>query len=146
LAKPHLLFLCVANSARSQMAEALARHAFGEGAVVASAGSQPKGVHPLALNVLQEAGVSTEGLTSKHVDTIDPEGVDYVFTLCAEEACPLFLGEAERVSWAMPDPDPKGRPVTEEEALAGFRTARDAIARRIEALGHELGLGASGSR
>jgi arsenate reductase len=126
--------LCVANSARSQMAEALARHRFGDAVRVQSAGSAPGRVNPYAVRALAERGVDTTGLHSKHVDTIDPASVDLVITLCAEESCPLFLGDAERVSWAMPDPDRKDEPLTDEERLEHFRVARDAIDARLEAL------------
>lgn len=134
-----VLFLCVSNRARSQMAEALARHILPDAVTVQSAGSNPSRPHPMALTVLHEAGIPTDGLRSKHVDTIDPEGVDLVITLCAEESCPLFLSNAPRRSWAMPDPD---QPSDDEPtALARFRDTRDAIRARIEALATELGEG-----
>jgi len=129
-----LLFLCVANSARSQMAEALARRRFGDAVRVQSAGSAPTRVHPLALRVLAEIGIDASDQRSKHVDTIDPCSVDLVITLCAEEACPLFLGDATRVSWAMPDPDRDDGDPSDPERLVRFRTARDILATRIEAL------------
>lgn len=129
-----VLFLCVANSARSQMAEALARATFGDAVRVQSAGSAPAGVNPHALRVLAEIDVDTTGLVSQHVDTIDPDGVDLVITLCAEEECPVFLGNARRMSWAMPDPDRKDPSLTDEQALAFFRSARDAIAQRVRVL------------
>jgi arsenate reductase len=139
-----VLFLCVANAARSQMAEGLARRRFGASVRVASAGSAPSRVHPLAVQALAEIGVSTEGQLSKHVDSIDPAGVDLVITLCAEESCPVFLGDARRMSWAMPDPDGPGAGSTEEEReLDRFRrfcAARDAIAQRIEVLAALRGL------
>lgn len=129
-----VLFLCVANSARSQMAEALARHVFGDAVRVLSAGSAPSRVNPYALRALDELGVDASGLHSKHVDTIDPEGVDLVVTLCAEESCPLFLGAAPRMSWAMPDPDRKDEDLSDDERLRHFRVARDAILGRIHVL------------
>lgn len=128
---PSVLFLCVANSARSQLAEALARHRFGSRLRVCSAGSAPSRVNPYALAVLREVGVDTTGLHSKHVDTIDPSTVDLVITLCAEESCPLFLGDAERWSWAMPDPDRAHEALSEEARLVSFRHARDVIASRL---------------
>ncbi len=131
LAFSSVLFLCVANRARSQMAHALARVVFGPGVRVQSAGSNPSSPHPVALKVLEEAGVSTVGLHAKHVDTIDPASVDLVVTLCAEESCPLFLGDAKRLSWPLPDPDAPG---TEAEVLARFRTTRDTIHARLRAL------------
>jgi arsenate reductase len=130
----HILFLCVANSARSQMAEALARATFGDAVTVESAGSAPSRVNPYAVRALAELGLDTSGHTSKHVDTIDPDPVDLVITLCAEEACPLFLGDAERLDWAMPDPDRKHEDLTDEARLAHFRVARDAIAAKVQAL------------
>jgi protein-tyrosine-phosphatase/catechol 2,3-dioxygenase-like lactoylglutathione lyase family enzyme len=129
-----VLFLCVANSARSQLAEALARARFGPDVRVASAGSAPSRVHPLALRALDEAGVPTAGLSSKHVDTIDPAGVDLVIVLCAEESCPVFLGAAPRLDWSMPDPDTKDPAVPEDARLERFRVARDQIAARLDVL------------
>ena len=130
----NVLFLCVANSARSQMAEALARRRFGDAVTVQSAGSEPSRVNPFAIRALQEVGVGADDLHSKHVSSIDPEPVDLVITLCAEEECPLFLGDAQRLDWSMPDPDLKDADVSEEERLQAFRAARDAIAARIEVL------------
>lgn len=129
-----ILFLCVANSARSQMAEGLARARFGEAVRVQSAGSEPSRVNPYAIRALAEVGIDASGQRSKSVDTIDPDSVDLVITLCAEESCPVFLGRARRMSWAMPDPDRKHEPLSDEERLQHFRVARDAIAGRLEAL------------
>ncbi|NOY27904.1 MAG: molybdopterin-guanine dinucleotide biosynthesis protein B [Oligoflexia bacterium] len=135
-----VLFLCVANSARSQLAQALARHLFGKAIHAQSAGSAPGGVHPLARRVLEEIGLPTQGLTSKHVDSIDPSTVDLVITLCADQQCPVFLGDAQRRSWAMPDPADCDPATPEEERLLGFRAARDQIHARLLALGRELGI------
>ena len=134
-----LLFLCVANSARSQMAEAIARHLLGDRVVARSAGSAPSRVNPYALRALAELGIDAEGQHSKHVDTIDPEAVDLVITLCAEEECPVFLGQAERLDWSMPDPDRKHEDLSDEQRLHHFRVARDAIAARVRRLGEQLG-------
>ncbi len=103
-----IAFICVGNSARSQIAEALARHhakRLGlEGVEFYSAGSKPSGyVHPLALEVLQERGIDTSLLRSKHLNEIPLEELDLVFTLCKEEECP-FIPNAGVVSWATPDP------------------------------------------
>jgi protein-tyrosine-phosphatase/catechol 2,3-dioxygenase-like lactoylglutathione lyase family enzyme len=129
-----VLFLCVANSARSQMAEGLARKRFGDAVRVRSAGSEPSRVNPYAIRALAEVGIDASNHESKHVDTIDPESVDLVITLCAEESCPVFLGRARRMSWAMPDPDRKHEDLTDEERLHHFRVARDAIAARVGVL------------
>jgi protein-tyrosine-phosphatase/catechol 2,3-dioxygenase-like lactoylglutathione lyase family enzyme len=129
-----VLFLCVANSARSQMAEGLARKRFGEAVRVQSAGSAPSRVNPFAAQALEEVGIDPADHASKHVDSIDPDSVDLVITLCAEEQCPLFLGQARRMSWAMPDPDRKHEDLSDDERMAQFRKTRDAIAQRIEVL------------
>lgn len=126
-AKPGLLFLCVANSARSQMGEALARRLAGDRVRVQSAGSHPSHVHRLATDVLAEIGVSTDGQRSKSVREIDPASVDVVITLCAEEECPLFLGDAERLHWPLPDPVGAG-----SDPRDGFRYVRDELDRRIK--------------
>lgn len=129
-----VLFLCVANSARSQMAEGLARHLFGDAVRVQSAGSAPTRVNPFAIAALNEVGVDPTKQRSKSVDTIDPDSIDLVITLCAEEVCPVFLGKARRLHWPLPDPDRKDADLTDEERLAHFRVTRDEIARRLAAL------------
>jgi amino-acid N-acetyltransferase len=118
-----VLFLCVANSARSQMAEGLARRLFGPLTTVASAGSAPTSVRPLAIEALREVDIDISQQRSKDVDHIDPESVDIVVTLCAEEVCPVWLGQARRLHWPIPDPAAGG--------LDDFRAARDAIRWRL---------------
>ena len=130
--RPGLLFLCVANSARSQMAEGLARARFGDRVAVQSAGSHPGSVNPHAVAVLAEVGIDISGHRSKHVDTIDPASVGTIISLCAEEICPVFLGHAARLAW--PLPDPAGAGGTAEEQLARFRAVRDAIGGRLDQL------------
>ncbi len=127
-----ILFLCVANSARSQMAEGLARRSYGDRARVQSAGSRPSSVHPLAIQVMDELGIDIRGHQSKSVESIDPQSVDTVVTLCADEVCPAFLSEAHRIRW--PLSDPTGTVGEEENRLRRFREARDEIARRLELL------------
>lgn len=129
-----VLFLCVANSARSQMAEGLARRRFGDTAEVQSAGSAPTQLNPYAIEVMAEMGIDIRGQRSKLVDTIDPASVDLVVTLCAEEVCPLFLGKAERLHWPLPDPASSDPTLTREQLLARFRAARDAIDAKLESL------------
>lgn len=128
------LFLCVANSARSQMAEGLARQRFGDSMRVQSAGSQPSRVNPYAIEVMRELGVDLSGHISKSVDTIEPSSVDTVVTLCSEEVCPLFLGKATRLHWPIPDPASQDPSLSREEMLARFRRARDTIAEKLAAL------------
>jgi arsenate reductase len=129
-----VLFLCVANSARSQMAEGLARARFGDAVRVQSAGSKPSRVNPYAVRVMAELGIDLSGQHSKSVDAIDPATVDTVITLCAEEVCPVFLGQARRLHWPIDDPASDDPALTDEERLARFRTARDAIRARLETL------------
>ena len=129
-----VLFLCVANSARSQMAEGLARDLFGDGVRVQSAGSAPSRVNPFAVQAMAELGIDLSTHASKSVDTIDPATVDLVITLCAEEVCPVFLSDARRLHWPLPDPDRKHEQLSDDERLAYFRAARDEIQRRLEGL------------
>jgi arsenate reductase len=136
----NLLFLCVANSARSQMAEGLARHLLGPGVTVQSAGSAPSRVNPMAVEVMAELGIDLGTHRSKSVADIDPASVDVVITLCEEEVCPAFLGQAERLHWPVPDPATDDPSVGPDALRARFRAARDAIAVRIEAWGAERGL------
>jgi len=133
-----LLFLCVANSARSQMAEGLARQLFGDRARVQSAGSQPSRVNPYAVEVMGELGIDLAGQRSKSVDTIDPATVDVVVTLCAEEVCPVFLGDARRLHWPIPDPASDDPAVAPEQLLERFRGARDTIRSRLQAAAADL--------
>jgi arsenate reductase len=131
----HILFLCVANSARSQMAEGIARSLAPQGVKVSSAGSSPASVRPQAIRVLNEIGIDISGHRSKGLDSIDAVSVDAVITLCAEEVCPVFLGKAHRVHWGLPDP--AGITGTEETRLNAFRSVRDELVRRLKVLfGH----------
>ena len=129
------LFLCVANSARSQMAEGLARNLFGPEATVQSAGSKPSQVNPKALEALAEMGIDISGQTSKSVDTIDPASVDVVITLCAEEVCPVLPRSVQRLHWPIPDPATTDPSISDEDLLQRFREARDEIASRLKELG-----------
>lgn len=131
-----ILFLCVANSARSQMAEGLARWIFGDRATVMSAGSEPSIVNPYAIEVMGELGIDLSSHHSKSVQNVDPETVGTVITLCAEEVCPVFLGRARRLHWPIPDPASK-EPLPREEMLARFRTARDTLRGMLETFASE---------
>lgn len=133
-----VLFLCVANSARSQLGEGLARRMF-PGFRIQSAGSRPSRVNPHAIEALAELGIDAATHTSKSVADIDPASVDLVITLCAEEVCPAFLGRAERLHWPIPDPASDDPALTSEDLRTRFRVARDEIARRLEALGRDRG-------
>jgi arsenate reductase (thioredoxin) len=130
-----ILFLCVANSARSQMAEGLARHVLGSPVRAESAGSEPTSVNPLAVEVMAEIGIDISQQRSKSVSSIEPTTVDTVVTLCAEEICPVFLGQARRLHWPMPDP--AAAPGSRDAKLGAFRAVRDELARRIAGLAKE---------
>lgn len=137
-APARLLFMCVANSARSQMAEGLARTILGDRAQVQSAGTGPTRVNPYAIEVMRELGIELVAHRSKSVATIDPATVDTVITLCAEEVCPVTLANAHRLHWPIEDPaDPDPR-WSRAELLARFRTARDQLRAKIEAFAAEL--------
>jgi arsenate reductase len=133
---PSVLFLCVANSARSQLGEGLARQLF-PSFRIQSAGSRPSRVNPYAIEALAEQGIDATEQTSKTVQDVDPATVDLVITLCAEEVCPAFLGKAERLHWPIPDPASDDPTITPEDLHIRFRNARDEIRRRLEALGRE---------
>jgi protein-tyrosine-phosphatase/catechol 2,3-dioxygenase-like lactoylglutathione lyase family enzyme len=129
-----ILFLCVANSARSQMAEGLARKLFGTRIAVQSAGSEPSQVNPYAIEVMREVSVDLTTHHSKSVQLTDPSTVGTVITLCAEEVCPVFLGKARRLHWPINDPASKDASLPRDEMLTRFRTARDQIQARLEVL------------
>jgi arsenate reductase len=129
-----LLFLCVANSARSQMAEGLARALLADRVPpipVLSAGSAPSRVNPYAIEVMREFGIDLTTHHSKAVDAIDPATVGTVITLCAEEVCPVFLGHARRLHWPIPDPASPDPTIPRDVMLARFRAARDTLQARL---------------
>ena len=101
----NILFLCVANSARSQMAEGLARKLLGDTVSVASAGSAPSMVNPFAIKAMAEMGIDIGKQYSKSYDELTPSfivGLDYVVTLCAEEVCPQMVSKAKKLHWPLP--------------------------------------------
>ena len=129
-----VLFVCIRNSARSQMAEGLARH-FGAGKVEAfSAGSQPTSVHPFAVSVMQERDIDISSQFSKSFSDVANHYFDYVITLCGkgEVSCPVFPGQYERLYWPLPDPSTAKGSV--EDKLSAFRNIREALSKRIQEL------------
>lgn len=129
-----ILFLCVANSARSQMAEGLARAILGDQVHVLSAGSQPTRVNPYAIEALQELGIDISDHRSKSVDEIDTAQLDLVVTLCADEVCPVLPGGTRRLHWPIPDPASSDPTLSAETLRQRFRTARDEIRARMNIL------------
>jgi arsenate reductase len=126
-----VLFVCTGNSARSQMAEAVLRHEGGGRFEAHSAGTRPRGVHPLTLHALAEAGVPADGLRSKSIDEYLERPFDYVITVCdrAREACPVFPGARRTLHWGLDDPaEAEG---SEEERLAVFRRTLAEVQDRV---------------
>lgn len=128
-----VLFLCIGNSCRSQMAEGLLRNMRPD-MEVASAGSNPCYVHPNAIKVMADIGIDISKQHSKHVEEFAGQDFDYIITLCAEAAdaiCPQFPGTARHmIHWKYPDPiRAEG---TEDEKLAVYRNVRDDIKAGIE--------------
>jgi arsenate reductase (thioredoxin) len=131
---PHtqrILFVCTGNSARSQMAEGLLRHEAGTRFDVSSAGTHPTQVRPEAVAVMHEIGIDISKHRSKSVDDFAGQDFDYVITVCdnANETCPVFPGNAQRLHW--PFEDPAAAQGSEDERIALFRRVRDQIRARI---------------
>ena len=101
-----VLFLCTGNSARSIIAEALLKSAGGDGFEVFSAGTQPKGINPYTVRVLEQEHIDLSGYRSKHLSEYLEDRFDYVITVCdqAAEQCPVFPGAPERIHWSFADP------------------------------------------
>ncbi|MBM2805308.1 MAG: putative Sensor protein yycG [Deltaproteobacteria bacterium] len=129
-----ILFLCTGNSCRSQMAEGFARQ-LGNGSYrFFSAGTEPKAVHPLAVRVMQEAGVDISRQSSKGLASVPLNSINQIITLCgdADERCPTLNARVKRSHW--PLPDPAAALGSDEEVLPLFRRVRDEIRRRVQAL------------
>src|SRR5215469_16127897 len=132
--KPTVLILCTGNSCRSHMAEGFLKAASGDILDVQSAGSKPAGhVHPLAIRVMQEVGIDISQHQSKHLNQFTDKTVETVITVCgnADQACPIFPGQANRHHWGFVDPAHASG--SDEEVLKVFRQVRDEIRRVFEA-------------
>ncbi len=130
--KMRVLFLCTGNSARSQMAEGLLRHYADDRFEVYSAGLEPKGMNPLTVRVMEEAGIPLTGQRSKDVgEYVGRVHFSHVITVCsrADDKCPVFPDISQRLRW--PFDDPAAVEGTDEDKLARFREVRDQIDRRI---------------
>jgi arsenate reductase len=130
MAKLKILVLCTGNSARSQMAEGWARALKSDVVDAYSAGVEPHGVNPRAVEVMAEGGVDISGQKSKHVNELMDVAFDYVVTVCdhANETCPIFSGKTKVVHVGFDDPPRLARDAkSEEEALPHFRRVRDEI-------------------
>ena len=129
-----ILFLCSGNSCRSQMAEGFARHKSGDEYRIFSAGTVPKGIHPLAVKVMKEVGIDISEQRSKGLEAVPMDEIDILITLCgdAAETCPVIDRQLKRLHW--PLPDPAGTEGDEEQILNVFREVRDAIGARVAQL------------
>lgn len=131
---PTILILCTGNSCRSHLAEGILRAALGDRYTVASAGSKPAGyVHPFAIRAMEEIGLDISAHHSKHLDEFLEQDVETVITVCgnADQACPIFPGQANRHHWGFDDP--AHATGSEEEQMLVFRRVRDEIKRVFDA-------------
>lgn len=134
-----ILFMCVANSARSQLAHGLAMQLFSN-AEVESAGSKPGTLNHFAVRVMDEIGIDISKHYSKSFDDLPTEFVnelDYVITLCAEEVCPVIISKAKKLHWPFADPA-SPTPLSEVEMLKRFRAARDNIEAKLKEFKNDL--------
>lgn len=125
-----LIFVCVANSARSQIAEALARVSAPEGWEIFSAGSNPGLMHPLAVEVMSEMDIDISDHRSKSLGDVPMDDADVVVTLCAEEVCPAIPDGTSHMHWPLLDPVTQGDTVRHQ--FDAFRTTRDDLKSRID--------------
>lgn len=133
--KKKVLFVCVHNSARSQIAEELLKQIAGDRFEAESAGLEPGEVHPLTVKVLREEGIDIAGKKTNSAFDFFKQGrrYHYVVTVCskeAEESCPVYPGTLHRLHW--PFEDPSQATGSEEQRLAKFREVRDQIRRKVE--------------
>jgi protein-tyrosine-phosphatase len=126
-----VLFLCTGNSARSQIAEALAEQLSGGAVSAASAGSHPKPLHPNAVRAMRKRGIDLTGHRPKHLSEFVTARFDYVISLCdrVREVCPEFAGGPELIHWSIPDP--AREPGSDEETLPAFDRTADELCSRI---------------
>jgi len=126
-----VLFVCTGNSARSVMAEALLRHHGGDSFEVYSAGTEPKGINPLTLRVLEGSGIDGSFARSKSVNEFLGQTFDYVVTVCdqARQSCPVFPGVHESLHWGYEDP--AAAEGTDDERLQVFRQVFIQIGERV---------------
>ncbi|MDA8541862.1 arsenate reductase ArsC [Gammaproteobacteria bacterium] len=130
----NILFLCVANSARSQMAEGLAKSMFGKEHNIQSAGSIPSGeVHPNAVIAMDDIGIDIRDQHSKSTDDLDKDfidNLDFAITLCAEEVCPVLPSKAESLHWM--NEDPANVSYSEKQLKTSFSNTRDNLYKLIK--------------
>jgi arsenate reductase len=132
VSKARVLFLCTGNSARSQMAEGYLRHVAGNEFEPFSAGIEPKGMNPLAVEAMKEIGIDISRQSSKDVKEFLGQAIPYVITVCdnAKSRCPIFPSTYKFLHWSLVDPAEASG--SHDEKLAVFRRVRDEIAQRIQ--------------
>ena len=125
----NILFLCVGNSARSQIAEGLAKEMLGSSHTIQSAGSNPTGnIHPSAICTMKEIGIDISHQRSKSIDNLDTnflDNLDFVVTLCAEEICPVLPSKARKLHWL--NVDPANKNYSETQLKIAFKKTRENI-------------------
>jgi arsenate reductase len=134
--KAKVLFVCIHNSARSQMAEAFLNQICGDFFEAHSAGLEPGKLNPIVVEAMREIGIDISGNQTKAVFDMFKSGklFQYVITVCDEtsaERCPIFPGIAKRLHWSFPDPS--GFQGSRDEKLARTREVRDTIKSKVEA-------------
>ena len=132
MSKAKVLFLCTGNSARSQMAEGYLRQAAADEFEPLSAGIDPKGLNPLAVEAMQEIGIDISQQKSKDVRNFLGQAIPYVITVCdnAKQQCPIFPRTYKFLHWSLDDPaEATG---SHDDKLAVFRRVRDEIVERIQ--------------
>ena len=136
-----VLFLCTGNSARSPIAEAILTRAAGR-VTVDSAGSNPKDLHPNAVDVMRDYGIDLSGRRSKHVDELSGRRFDYVITLCdrVREVCPRFPHGPELIHWSIPDPSAEeaGAQEAGRDSYPAFRRVAAELHTRIGFFTHRI--------
>ena len=130
--KKRVLFLCTANSCRSQMAEGITNHFWGDRLEAFSAGTQASFVNPMAIEVMKEIGVDISNHRSKNLSEFDGQAFDYVITLCGDaiETCPLYIGGTKKTHIGFDDPAKATE--TPEKILREFRRVRDGMNERLK--------------
>jgi|SRR5687767_4166498 arsenate reductase (thioredoxin) len=131
--KKRVLFLCTGNSCRSQMAEGLLRRLANDHFEVASAGTNPQGLNPGAVDAMREIGIDIAHQQSRHVDHFAGKQFDYVITVCdrAKKSCPIFPATVSVLHWSFDDP--AAAQGSREDRMAVFRRVRDEISNRVQA-------------
>ena len=130
-----VLFVCIHNSARSQMAEAFVNHLGGARFLAESAGLEPGRLNPVVISIMSEIGIDISGNKTKSVADMIQSGerYSYVITVCDEasaERCPVFPGQVRRLHWSFPDPS--RLPGDLQEQIAATRKIRDDIKKKVE--------------